>query len=127
MSAGKSRKQRRKPVSKPVTWSIELMVEEQDTGIYHVRWDDGCWHHKEILLANIPEPWLDLLPYMAARRLLDGEYSLDRLLIVRLQGADLELMRAPLGVVAATPLLNTNKPVTQPAHYLYRKNWKGIM
>jgi hypothetical protein len=29
--------------------------------------------------------------------------------------------------VAATPLLNTNKPVNQPAHYLYRKNWTGIM
>jgi hypothetical protein len=40
-----------------------------------------------------------------------GGYDVDRQLIVKLQGSDRELMRAPLGVVAATPLLNTDKPV----------------
>jgi hypothetical protein len=102
---------------------IEMNVEEQNEYQYRVRYD--AWTYREprddgsdkIFIANIPPSWLDLVPYMIARKLLDeGGYDVDRQLIVRLQGADRELMRAPLGVVAATPLLNTDKPVTQ-AHY----------
>src|SRR5438270_13204458 len=76
---------------------FELMVEEQpDTWCYRVCWCDG--EPDNMFLANIPESWLDLIPYMAARRLLEQGNNPDRLLIVRLRGADFDLMRAPLGV-----------------------------
>jgi hypothetical protein len=97
---------------------FELMVEPQPESCccYQVRWCDG--EPDSVMLANIPEPWLDLIPFMVARRLLEQGSNPDRLLIVRLCGADFDLMRAPLGVVAAPPLLD--KPVTRPAHCLYR-------
>jgi hypothetical protein len=103
---------------------IEMLVEEQNEHQYRVRYD--AWHYREprddgsdkIFLANIPLSWLDLVAYMVARKLLDeGGYDVDRQLIVKLQGADRELMRAPLGVVAATPLLNTDKPVPPATYY----------
>jgi hypothetical protein len=99
---------------------FELMVEEQPDSwcCYHVRWCDG--EPDSVMLANIPEAWLDLIPFMAARRLLEQGSNPDRLLIVRLHGADFDLMRAPLGVVAAPPLLNVDRPVTRPTHCLYR-------
>jgi hypothetical protein len=37
------------------------------------------------------------------------------LLVVRLHGADYELMRAPLGAAAAPPLVNFAPPVKEPA------------
>jgi hypothetical protein len=102
---------------------IEMLIEEQDAYQYRVRWEAWQYHaprddgSDKIFLANIPLSWLDLVAYMVARKLLDeGGYDVERQLIVRLQGADRELMRAPLGVVAATPLLNIDRPVTQ-AHY----------
>jgi hypothetical protein len=101
---------------------IEMQVEEQNEHHYRVRYD--AWHYREprdvgsdkIFLANIPLSWLDIISFMIARKLVDeGGYDVERELVVRLQGSDRDLMHAPLGIVAATPLLNT-KPVTQ-AHY----------
>ena len=63
-------------------------------------------------LTNIPEVLLDIIPYMVARKLLSHGNHPDRMLIVKLRGADFELMRAPLGILAATPVLN-DKPVTE--------------
>jgi hypothetical protein len=97
---------------------IEMLVEEQNEHQYRVRYD--AWHYREprddgsdkIFLGNIPLAWVDIVSFMIARKLIDeGGYDLDRELIVRLQGSDRELAHAPLGIVAATPLLNT-KPVT---------------
>jgi hypothetical protein len=98
---------------------IEMQVEAQNEYQYRVRYD--AWQYlaprddgrdNKIFLANIPLSWIDIISYMIARKLLDeGGYELDRELIVRLQGSDRELAHAPLGIVAATPLLNT-KPVT---------------
>lgn len=88
--------------------------------------DDGfvymaCWSDGDTLLAHIPECWLDLVPFMIARRLLEQGNNAERLLIVRLEGADRELMRGPLAVVAATPLLNHDAPVWQPAQCVFRR------
>ena len=100
---------------------FELMVEEQpDTRYYRVCWCDG--EPDSTFLSNIPESFLDLIPYMVARRLLEQGNNPDRLLIIRLRGADFDLMRAPLGVVAAPPLLNTAKPVTKPTRCLFREH-----
>lgn len=79
---------------------------------------DACWADGDALLAAVPEVYLDLIPFMLARRLLEQGYNPQRLLLVRLSGADYELMRAPLGVVAAKPLLNTRKPVSHPTRGL---------
>jgi hypothetical protein len=98
---------------------IEMQVEEQNEHQYRVRYD--AWHYREprddgldkIFLANIPLSWLDIVGFMIARKLVDeGGYALDRELIIKLQGSDRDLMHAPLGVVAATPLPKTDKPVT---------------
>jgi hypothetical protein len=102
-----------------MTIPFQLIVEEQpgSDGCYRVRWCDD--EPKNIFLANIPPSWLDLIPYMVARKLLEQGNNPERLLIVKLRGADFDLMRSPLGVVAAPPLLNTNKPVTQRVHNPY--------
>jgi hypothetical protein len=103
--------------------SIEMTVEEQDEYQYRVRYD--AWTYREprddgrdkIFLANIPLSWVDIISFMIARKLMDeGGYNVDRQLIIKLQGADRELMHAPLGIVAATPLPNT-KPVSQGDYY----------
>jgi hypothetical protein len=50
---------------------------------------------------------------LVARKLMDeGGYDVERQLIIRMQGSDRDLMRASIGVLAATPLPNTDKPVT---------------
>ena len=69
-------------------------------------------------LTNIPEVLLDIIPYVVARKLLSGGSYPER--IVKLRGADFELMHAPLGIVAATPVLN-DKPVTESTRSLYLK------
>ena len=98
---------------------IEMQVEVQNEHQYRVRYD--AWHYREprddgsdkIFLANIPLSWIDIVSFMIARKLVDeGGYELDRELIVKLQGSDHDLVHAPLGVVAATPWLNFDKPVT---------------
>lgn len=100
---------------------IELTVEDQDARYYRTYWYDNSgeyhdwqkdeWSECDIVLANIPAPMLDLIPYMAARKLIDYGYNPNRLLIVRIRGGDVDLMRAPPGLVAAPPRLGT-KPIT---------------
>jgi hypothetical protein len=97
---------------------IEMTVEEQNEYQYRVRYE--AWTYRElrddgrdkIFLANIPSSWLDVVAFLVARKLMDeGGYDVDRQLIIRMQGSDRDLMRASIGVLAATPLPNT-KPVT---------------
>lgn len=97
---------------------IVLTVESHpDNGfVYMVCWPDG-----EPEIQGIPEHWLDLMPFMVARVLIAHGYNPDRLLVVQLRGADRDMCRAPLGAVAATPLVNTAAPVRGPARSLYRR------
>jgi hypothetical protein len=98
---------------------IELTVTSHpDDGLLYM----ACWNDGEQLVHHIPEAWLDLVPFIAARLLLEHGCNLDRLLIVRLQGADLDMMRAPLGAVAATPLVNSAAPVKQPMRCIYNRD-----
>jgi hypothetical protein len=99
--------------------SIELKVTRHPDadGVLYM----ACWNDGEPLVHHLPECWLDLMPFLAARRLLEQGYNLQRLLIVRLHGADLDMVRASLGAVAATPLVNTAAPVKAPLHCVYRK------
>ncbi len=93
--------------------NIELTVMQQP----HDRWSYmACWADGDVLLSHIPTCWLDLMPLLVARKPLEQGYRLEDLLVVRLRGADYEMMRAPSGVVAATPLVNTAAPVTYPIH-----------
>lgn len=94
---------------------IKPMVEPHEDCFHRVRWDDG--ETNTVMLSNIPEIWLDFIGFMVARRLLKYDYSPDRPLIVRLQGADFELIRCPLGIAP----LNFAKPVSQPIHCSYRE------
>ena len=93
--------------------ALEILVapHDNDDGLYRADHADGTE-----LLTGVPELMLDLIPFMLARRLLEWRYDPECLLVVKLQGADFEMMRAPLGVVAAKPLLNTANPVTQPTY-----------
>lgn len=88
---------------------ITVVPQREDHCRYRACWPDG-----ETLLAQVPETFLDLIGFMLARRLLEQGYAVERILIVRLQGADFELMRAPLGVAAAPPLVNYAAPVKGP-------------
>jgi hypothetical protein len=89
---------------------IELIVVPEDDGCsYRAEWADG-----DPVVTHIQEILLDLIPFMLARKLLEQGYNVERIVVVRLQGADFELMRAPLGAAAATPLLNSAAPVKQP-------------
>jgi hypothetical protein len=90
--------------------AIELSVVPEDDGCsYRAEWTDG-----DTVVEHIPECFLNLIPFMLARKLLEWGYNVERMLVVRLQGADFALMRAPLGAAAATPLLNSAAPVKQP-------------
>ena len=71
---------------------------------YMVSWPDD-----ESGLTGIPEIYLDLAPFMAAR--LSQGYNPQQLLIVRLQGADYELLRAPLA--SAWPKVNATGQATR--------------
>ena len=64
---------------------IELTVtpHPDDHSLYRACWSDG-----DTQLTHIPEPWLDLIGFLVARRLLEQGYDVNRLLVVRLQGAD---------------------------------------
>jgi hypothetical protein len=98
---------------------IELTVHPHpdEDSYFQVSWTDG-----EPVILAIFDVYLDLIPFMVARQLLQRGYrdDVERLLVVRLTGADYELMRAPLGQVAAKPLVNTT-PVTRPTHSIYRR------
>jgi hypothetical protein len=74
----------------------------------------ACWADGDDLVSSVPYSYLDLLPFMIARTLLEQGYDLNRLLIMWLRGADYEMARAPLGQLAATPLINTARLVTHP-------------
>ena len=93
---------------------IELTVIPHDGWYYRGVWSDG-----RVQLENIPEAFLDLMPFMLARVLLEQGYNAARPFIVRLQGADYELMRATLGAAAATPLVNAAKPVANPLRCVF--------
>ena len=88
---------------------LTVMPRADDNMLYQACWADG-----DVYVGSVHEIFLDLMAFMIARRLLEQGYNVRRLLIVRLQGAENELMRAPLGVVAATPLINFTAPVTRP-------------
>lgn len=92
------------------TVPIELCVSpcSDDGFMYTVRWPDD-----HALWISVPELMIDLLPFMAARILLSQGYNAKRPLVVRLEGADFKLCQAPLGAVAATPLVNRAAPVTE--------------
>lgn len=75
----------------------------------------------EPIVSFIPEEMLDITPWMAARRLLIQGLDPDRMLVVRLVGADFEMLRCSLGIAAATPLPNVEHPVFEPMHCIYRR------
>jgi len=96
---------------------IEMLVKpyDDDTTRYM-----ACWLDYEPYLIGIPEIWLDLLPLLVARRLVEHGYNPERRLIIKLLGADYMLVDAPLAIVAAPPLLNTGAPVKHAARCIYR-------
>jgi hypothetical protein len=73
------------------------------------------------VISFVPEAMLDLLGFMVARRLMEQGLDPDRQLIVRLLGADFDLIRAPLGAAAAKPLVNFGAPLKEPTPCLYRR------
>jgi hypothetical protein len=95
---------------------LVLIVEEHidDASQYCARWPDG-----DAAISYVPAEMLDLIPLMCARRLLMSGHDPDRMLVVRLAGADYEFFRASLGCAAATPLTN-DVPITEPASEIYR-------
>lgn len=99
--------------------NIELLaVLRRGAPCYDVIWNED----EEVVYEGIPEPLLDLVPFIVARRLLEWGYNTSRTLVVHLRGADYELMRAPLGAVAATPLVNYANPVKRGAYApIYKK------
>jgi hypothetical protein len=93
-------------------YDIELTVVPHGDGWSY----EACWADGEAFVSNmaplmVDHHLLDLMPFIIARALMEQGYNLERLLVVRLQGADREMARAPLGAVAATPLVNTIRPV----------------
>lgn len=95
---------------------LTVMPDPGDSWRFRVYWPDG-----DQQLGDIPDVWLDLVPFMAARILLSHGYDAERPYIVRLQGADREMMRTDLGSAAATPLVNLAAPVHRATHCIYRK------
>ena len=91
--------------------AIEITVVPQRED--HCRYR-ACWPDGETQLAQVPETFLDLIGVMLARRLLEQGYAVERILIVRQEGADFELMRCPLGAAAATPMVNHAAAVKGP-------------
>ena len=91
---------------------IELTVKPHaDNGLLYA----ACWSDGDAVVHHIPEIFLDLVPFLAARQLVDWGYNLDRQMIVRLQGADYTMMRAPLGCAAAPPQVSAI-PVKYQTH-----------
>lgn len=108
------------------TVPIELCVSPclDNALMYTVRWPDD-----QSLSISVPDIMLDLLSFMAARILLSQGYNAKRPLVVRLEGAFFTLCQAPLGAVAATPLINRARPVREPIKCIYRcdraKRWSA--
>jgi hypothetical protein len=83
-----------------------IMPHRNNDSVYQACWDDG-----RVVICNIPGVFLDLIGFMAARVLLEQGFNPERKLLVRLQGADYELLSASLGAAAATPMINNETPV----------------
>jgi hypothetical protein len=98
--------------------TIEWVVRPSgDCACYQCCWADGS----PAMPIWIPEQWLDLTPFLAARFLLENGYPTQAELLVRLVGADRIMARAPLGALAATPLINFDTPVQEGTRELYRR------
>jgi hypothetical protein len=100
--------------------SIELTVMPDHDIDYALGGFKACWADGDELVSHVPYNFLDLMPFMIARALLEHGYNLERLLVVRLRGADYEMARAPLGQLAATPRINTARPVMHPQRSVRR-------
>ncbi len=70
-------------------------------------------------VALVPEIWIDLLPFLAARVLLERGFDVRRPLRVFLRGADFMLADTMLGCLCATPLVDFLHPVSEPTRMLY--------
>jgi hypothetical protein len=95
--------------------TLTVMPHHEDALHYMACWSDG-----EVAVHHIPEVWLDLIPFMVARTLLAWGYDASRLLVVRLEGADYDLLRATIGAAAATPLVNSAAPVKQATQCVFQ-------
>jgi hypothetical protein len=100
----------------PASDALILTIEEHedDPSQYCARWPNG-----DPAISYVPAEMMDIMPWMCARRLLMSGHDPDRMLVVRLAGADYEFFRASLGCAAATPLTN-DVPITEPASEIYR-------
>jgi hypothetical protein len=90
-----------------ITQPIDLTVMPDNNGQYMDCWPDG-----RELSEHVPEIWIDMIPFLAARVLISQGYDAERPFIVHLRGADYTLCKSTLGQVAATPVVNAGKPVT---------------
>ena len=80
---------------------IEVVVAPQVDGTYAAYLDD------DTVISGVGEVFLDLIPFMVARLLLQGGRDPNAMLVVKLVGADFLMLEAPLSLAARTPLLNT--------------------
>ncbi len=98
--------------------NIELTVtpHDDDDSQYVVREANG-----DPVVSYVPEAMWDLIGYMVARRLMEQGLDPDRHLVIRLAGADFVMMHCTLGQAAATPLINFNAPVHEPASVVYKR------
>lgn len=93
---------------------VELIVRQHgDSDSYRVYWGDGL---DGLSNLAVPSEWLDLIPFMAARFLVVEGYDTERPYVVRLEGADTNMMRTTLGHAAATPVLNATPIALAPRH-----------
>ena len=107
-------------ISRPVSGALELTVELHfdDDEQLCARFDNG-----EPCISFIPSSMIGLIGHMCACKLLADGYDPERQLIVRLQGADYDLLRAPLGCAAAQPLVNFDAPVSEPMSVVYKRQY----
>jgi hypothetical protein len=107
---------------RPMANALVLTVEQHydDDEQLCARFEDGS-----PCIAYIPSSMLFLVGHMAACKLLAEGYDPDRHLLVRLRGADYDLISAPLGCAAAQPLVNYDKPVHEAASIVYRRPSKA--
>lgn len=106
-------------ISRPKSDELVLTIEEHedDPSQYVARWEASG----EPVVSYIPSAMWDIIPWMAARRLMEQGLDPDRMFIVRLVGADFIMMRCTLGQAAATPLVNFAAPVHEPASVVYKR------
>jgi len=94
---------------------VTAMPDRDDSSQFMVVWNGS------LQAQHVPDIWLDMIPFMVARVLLSQGYNAKRPFIVHLLGADYDLCRSTLGAVAATPLVNTARPVTEPSTCVFRE------